>query len=110
MAEKEPKYKDREVFCSETKKHLHLANLLKLDGAVKKMSKYGESADWEWFAESFANSQNVIDDRDFEKDPKLSDEENAKRQELLDEARIVGFFAEQIASRFRVCASQAPPS
>ena len=46
----------------------------------------------EWFAESFANSQNVID-------VELNDQDD----ELLNEARIVGELAEDIATDIGLC-------
>ena len=75
---------------------------------VMEMSKCGKTDEWEWFSESFANSQNAIDDRDFEGDPNLTDENN-RRQKLINQACLVGEFCEQCATRFGSCDEKAPP-
>ena len=66
------------------------------------MSDNEEESDWEWFAECFANCQNVLDDRPFHDDPALSPEENRRSRIILQEARLVGHFALDSTTRFGI--------
>ena len=71
---------NKDKFCKDTRNFLiNTAKHCELNKTVMEMSKYGRTDEWEWFAESFSNSLNVIDDRDFENNSNLTDKENKKR-------------------------------
>jgi len=112
LAEKNPKFADSSVYAREFKNFLlDFARFEEWDESVMTMSEYGQKNDFEWFAESFANSLNVLDDRPFEEDPKISPEEREKQKKLMNEARLVGRFVLCKASDFGYYASsKSPPS
>ena len=101
MAEIYPKYKSRDIFCEECKQYLmNIAKTRGLDETAREMSQYGSTESWEWFAESFANSQNAIDGSSFQADDRVSPEENRRMKKLMNEARIVGEYAQQVGTDF----------
>jgi len=109
MAEQNPKYKDRDVYCNEFKHFLlDFAEYEDWDENLPQTSKYGLKNDREWFAESFANAQNGLDHRPFEDDQSLSDEQNKKQRKMMKEARLVGRFALNKASDFGYSSSIKP--
>ena len=93
MAEKNPAYRDLNFFANKIKEYLiNKARLRGWDRTARRMSSYGNTSKLEWFAESFANAQNVMD-------VDLNDQDD----ELLNEARIVGELAEDIATDIGLC-------
>jgi len=75
-------------FANEIKKFLiNIAKLQGWDSTARRISQYGMESDQEWFAESFANAQNVLDEP-----------ESEQVDDLINEARVVGIFAENIAT------------
>jgi len=100
IAERNPKYRDRKVYCQEFKEFLlNSANYGEWDKR-KLMSRYGTSNDMEWFAESFANAQIVFEEEGDKKERENKDGLEERQKDLINEARLVGRFALNEASDF----------
>lgn len=101
MTKKNGAWRDESEYCRKFKEFI-IVNARKFgwDESAPKMGKYGRSADWEWFAESFANAQNAFADEPFREDPDLSAEENERQKKMLNEARLVGDVCWHLANDF----------